>query len=117
VIALLGCVRLINRVVVVGEVGMPLIGIAPQESVIPLETATQWPSNERTCKCPFLRRSQMPLADTEGVVSLLQEDLGEESVLGSHDPVVGREPERKLGDSGKTKGVVVAARENASARW
>ena len=59
-----------NRVIVVGQVGEPLVGIATHETVVALKTTSQRPAMEGSGSGGFFRRGQVPLTQGEGVVTM-----------------------------------------------
>ena len=113
VVALFGCRRRIDLVVVVDQVGVPLAGVAAEESVEALEAPTERPAVVGPGGRLLTGRDQVPLAHHVGVVALREQDLGEEAVLERHVAVVTGEPGGELGDTRHRVGVVVAAREDA----
>jgi hypothetical protein len=115
VAALLGGARLVRRAVVEREVGVPLVGLAAQEAVVALEPAAQRPAVQRAGGGVLLRRRQVPLADAERVVALLEQHLRDHAVLERHPPVIARIAGGQLHDAGDAAGVVVAAGEDARA--
>ncbi len=64
-----------NRVIVVGQVGEPLVGIAIDETVVALKTASQRPAKEGSSRGGFFRRGQAPLTHSEGIGSMFQKHL------------------------------------------
>ena len=113
VVALLGRVGLLGEVVVVDQVGIPLVGLAAQEAVEPLEPPAQRPARLPGRQVDLVARGQVPLADRVGVPAPLVQDLGDGAVL-EGDP--GREPgeaRRCLGDAGHVVGGRVAPGEQA----
>ena len=114
-VALLGGLRRFDLVVVIDQVGIPLAGVAAQEAVETFEAAGQWPAGVGPCARLLVARGQMPLAHHEGVVALLEEHLGEETVLERDDSVVAGIARRELGDGRHGVAVVVASGDDARA--
>ena len=77
VVALLRRPRLRDRRVVLGQVGIPLVGLAAEEAVEALEPAAERPAVERARRGVVLRRRQVPLAEAERVVAVLEQHLGQ----------------------------------------
>ena len=113
VVALLGGRRRLDLVVVVDQVGVPLAGVAAEEAVEPLEAPGQRPAVVRAGGGLLVARRQVPLADHEGVVALLEQHLREHPVLERDHAVVAGEAGRELGDAGHAVAVVVAAGHDA----
>ena len=102
-----------HRVVVVGELGVILVGVAAKEAVVALEASAERPPVEGAgCGC-LGRWGQVPLADAEGVVAVVDQDLGQHAVLEPHGGVERWIAERELGDRRQADGVVVATCEQA----
>ncbi len=115
VVALLGRLRWLDRVVVVDELGVPLARVAAQEAVEALETAPQGPAVVGTGGSLEDARRQVPLADHVRAVAVLQQHLREHPVLERHDPVVAGVAGRELGDAGHAVAVVVPPGDDAGA--
>ena len=113
VVALFRRLGRFDLVVVVDQVGVPLAGVAAEESVEPLEPAAQWPPVVRADRGFLVARGQVPLADHVGVVAVFEEDLREEPVLHRHDAVVAGVSGGEFGDRGHAVGVVIAAGDDA----
>lgn len=79
-----------NRVVVVGQIGEELVGVAAQETIVAFETASQRPAVEGAGSRGFFRRGQVPLADGKGVVPMLQQHFRKKAVFKAHIAIVGR---------------------------
>ena len=77
--------------VVVDEVGEPLVGRPAHESVEAFESPPERPAVERPRGRRFGRRREVPLADGERVVAVLEEHLRQEAVLEPDEAVVRRE--------------------------
>ena len=116
VVALLGRARLGHRRVVLGQVRIPLVGLAAQEAVEALEAAAQRPAVERPRGRVLLRGREVPLAEAEGVVALLEQHLRQHPVLERHPAVVAGVAGGQLHDAGHAARVVVAAGQHAGAR-
>ena len=71
VIALFGCPRRLDLVVVVHQVGVVLVGISAHEAIEALEASTQRPAVVGTRGGFQVGRDQVILADHEGAVALL----------------------------------------------
>ena len=84
VVAVLGGRRRLDRVVVVDEIRVVLVGLAAHEAVVPLEPTAQRPLVPRAAERHLGGRREVPLADGVGGVAVADEDLGQEPVLGRH---------------------------------
>ena len=113
VVAVLRRTRLRDRSVVLGQVGIPLIRLAAEEAVVPLEPPAQRPAMERTSRRVVLRRGQVPLTDAERVVAVLQQHLRQHPVLEWHAAVIARVAGRELHDARHAVRVVVATGQDA----
>ena len=116
VVALLRRPRLRDRRVVLCQVGIPLVGLAAEEAVEALEAAAERPAVERARRGVVLRRRQVPLAEAERVVAVLEQHLGQHPVLERHAPVVAGEARRQLHDARDAVRVVVATGQDARSR-
>ena len=116
VVALVGRLRLVHRVVVVDQLREPLAGLGAEEPVEALEAATRRPVAPRRGQVHLDRRAQVPLADHVGVPAALAEDLGQHPVLGRDRPAGVGEPAGALGDAGHAVAGVVAAGQQAGPR-
>ena len=115
VVALLGRIRLLGGVVVIDQVGIPLVGLAAQEAIEPLKAPAKRPACLPGRQINLVARGQVPLADGIGVPAALAQHLGDGPVLKGD---AGREPGetgRGLGDAGHVVGGRVAAGEQAGA--
>ena len=99
VVALFRKLWLVDRVVVVHQVRVPLIGLRAQEPVEPLEPAPGRPVPPGRRDVHLHRRAQVPLADRVRVPALLAQDLGDHAILRRDRPARVREPDRGLGDA------------------
>ncbi len=115
VVALLRRLRRVDRVVVVDEVRVPLVGLGAQEPVPALEPAAARPVAPRRGEVHLDGRAQVPLADHVGVPAELAEDLGQHAVLRRDRAARVREPDRGLGDAGHRVAGVVAPGQQARA--
>ena len=68
--------RRVDRVVVGHQLGVELVGLALEEPVEAVEAPGQWPLVERAGGRALLHRREVPLADAEGGVAGVVEDLG-----------------------------------------
>ena len=99
VVALLGGLRLVHRVVVVDQVRVPLVRLGAEEPVEPLEPPADRPVPPGRGDVDLRLRAQVPLADHVGVPAPFGQDLGEHPVLRRDRPARVREPDRGLGDA------------------
>ena len=116
VVALLGGVLRLHSVVVGGQLGVVLVGIATHEPEVAVEAAAQRPAIIRARCRDLVGGCEMPLADGVGVVPLAMEDLGQEAVLERDVAVGARVAGRAFGDARHGIRVVVAASEDARSR-
>ena len=111
VVAPLGPRRRLDRVVVVHEVRVVRVRLAPEPAVEALEAAPEGPTALVGGEVALLTRGEVPLADAVGVVALGGEDLGDEPALerdAGGDAGVAR---GELGDRGHAVGGGVSAGE------
>jgi len=81
VVAVLGQRRLGRRVVVVDQVGIPLVGLAAEEPVVALEAAAERPLPLRRGEVHLVLGAQVPLPDHVGVPATLAQHLGDVGAL------------------------------------
>ena len=115
-VAVLRQCRLLDLVVVVGQFRIPLVGLATQEAVVALEAATERPAVVGAGGGRVLGRRQVPLADAEGVVAVLQQHLADHRPVEGQDAVVARVAGGGLGDRRQAERVVVAPGQDAAPR-
>jgi hypothetical protein len=84
VVALLRRARLRDRGVVLRQVGIPLVRLAAEEAVIALESPAQRPAMKGSGRRVVLRRGEVPLAEGERVVALIEQHLRQHAVLERH---------------------------------
>ncbi len=113
VITLLGRARRLHLVVVIHQIRIPLAGVTAQEAVEALETAAQRPPVERARARLLVARRQVVLPDHERAVAVLQQHLGQETVLERDDAVVPGITAGELRDAGHRVAMVVAAGQDA----
>ena len=116
VVALLGRLLGLDRVVVVDELGIPAAALAAEPAVEALEAASERPAVEGPGRRAVLGGRDVPLAADEGVVALGLEDLRDHPVLERHARISAGIAGGDLGDGRDVVRVVVAAREDAGAR-
>ena len=116
VVALVGRRRRADRMVVIGEVGKPLVGRAGHEPVEALEATSEWPPVEWPRRRRLGGRREVPLADGERVVAVFQQHLGQEAVLVADEAVVGRKAERRFGDRRQPDRVMIPTGQQCAAR-
>ena len=115
VIALLRLIRLIDRMIVIDQVRMPLVGLRAEEPVEALEPAPRRPVAPRRGQVHLVGRAQMPLARHVRVPAKLAEDLRQHPVLRWDRPARVRKADRRFGDAGHAVARVVATRQQARA--
>ena len=99
VVALLRQRRLLDRVVVIGDVGIPLVSLRAQEAVEALEAAPERPVLLCRRHVHLVLWVEVPLADDVDVEAALAEHLGEHRAL-AWDVAAGvRKARRGLGDA------------------
>ena len=108
VVALLRALRLVHRVVVVGQLGVPLARLGAEEAVPALEASPGRPVATRRGEVHLDGRAQVPLADHVGVPAQLAEDLGQHAVLRRDRAAGVAEPAGALGDARHAVARVVA---------
>ena len=116
VVSVLGHGRLVDRVVVVDQVGIPLVGLAAEEAVVALEPAPDRPVALRGGHVHLVGGDEVPLAEHVRVPPTLAEDLGERGALEWDVPVRVRVTRCGLCDAGHPVGGVVAPGQQRGAR-
>lgn len=84
---------------VVNEVGVVLVRVTAQESVVALEASPKGPAVVRSGGAHLLGRGQVPLSDRESVVAMRHQHLGQESILERDLSIRTGVPGRPLGDA------------------
>ncbi len=116
VVAVLGQARLVDGVVVVDEVGIPLVRLGAEEPVPALEAAAGRPVAAGGREVHLVGRAEVPLADHVGVPAPLAQDLREHPILGRDRAARVGEADCRLGDAGHAVVRVVAAVQQARPR-
>jgi hypothetical protein len=114
-IALLGSLLRLDRMIVVDKLRIVLMRIAAEEAIIALEAAAQRPAFIGTGRRDLVRRGQMPFAERVGVVAMLQQHLREKAVFEGDVAVAARIARRPLGNAGHSVRMMVAPGQNAGA--
>ena len=112
-VTFLGRLGWLYPVVVVSQIRIVLVGVAAQEAIVTLETAAEGPAVVRAGGRDLVGRRQMPFADSEGIVTVLQQHFRQEAVLKWDITVVAGKTGRGLSDGGHGVGVMIAAGQNA----
>ena len=99
VVALVGHGRLLDRVVVVDQVRIPLVGLGAEEAVEALEPAPDRPLGLDRRQVHLVLGRQVPLAGHVGVPAPLAQHLGDRPAL-EWDVAVGAGEPRRCGHSG-----------------
>ena len=102
--------------VVVDQIGIPLVGLGAKESVPALEAAAGRPVAARRGQIHLVGGAEVPLADHVGVPAQLAEDLGEHAVLRWNRATGVGETDRGFGDAGHAVARVVASGQQARTR-
>ncbi len=79
---------LLDRVVIVDQVGVPVVGLGAQKAVEALEAASNWPVALAGGHVHLILGTQMPFAEHIGVETSLAEHLGDVRAL-ERDMAVG----------------------------
>ena len=116
VVALLRRGRLLDRVVVVHEIRIPLVGLGAEEAVEALEPAPDRPLPAHRREVHLVLGAQVPLADHVGVPTALAEHLGDVAALERDVAARVGEAGRGFGDAGHAVRRVVAAGQQARTR-
>ena len=116
VVALLRRPRLVDGMVVVHEIGIPLVRLGAEEPVPALEPSAARPVPPRRREVHLVGRTEVPLPDHVRVPAALAEDLREHPVLRRDRAARVREPDRRLGDTGHAVPGVIPAGKEARAR-
>ncbi|MNX95422.1 hypothetical protein D3C86_1276940 [compost metagenome] len=99
VIAFFRGVRGLDGVVVIGEIGIPLVGVPAEEAVVALEAAPQGPEALVPREVGIFSGSQVPLAHGERAPAALDQDFRDQGILEGDMPVGAREAGGGLGDA------------------
>jgi hypothetical protein len=116
VVAVLRQGWLFDRMVVVDEVGIPLVRFAAEEAVEALEPPPDRPVALRRGHVHLVRRTEVPLAEHVRVPAALAEHLGDRRALERDVAVPVREAGCRFGDAGHPVRGVVAAGQQRRAR-
>ena len=116
VVALVGRVRLVDRVVVLDQRRIPLVGLAADEAVEAIEALLQRPVELGTARVGLLLGHAVVLADPVGVPAVVAQDARDGPALLGQVRVGARVAGRALDDAGHAVLVVVAPGEHARAR-
>ena len=116
-VALLGRGLGLGLRVVADQLRVVLVGVAAEESVVPLESPPQRPAVIRPRGGHRLLRREVPLADAVGVVARRLQDLGEEPVLERDVPVRAGKSGGPVGQTRQVIRMMVAAVDDARPRW
>ena len=114
-VALFGQGRLFHRVVVVHEIGIPLVRFRSQEPVEALEAAPSGPLGLPRRHVHFVFGSEVPLPGHVRVPASLAEHLGDGPAFEGHMAALSREPGGGLGDGPHPIGGVISAGHQAGA--
>ena len=114
-------VGLLDELLVLHQVGVPLVGLAAQEAVVALEAAAGRPVALGGGHVGLVLGDAVPLAEHVGVVAPLAQHLGDRGRLERDMPVRAREAGGRLGDAGHADRRVVASGQAAppgsASRW
>ena len=113
VVALLRRTGLVDRVVVVDQVRIPLVGLRAEETVEAVEAAPERPAASGRGEVHLVLGGQVPLSDGGGAEALVDQHLSHRGALGRNVPVGIREADGRLGDAGHPVRGVVAAGQQA----
>ncbi len=109
VVALFGGVGRFDGVVVLDQVGIPLVGLAAQEAVEPVEALGQRPLRAAAGRGEVLDRDVVVLTQPHGRVAVVLQHLPDRRALGGQPAGGAGEAHRTLGDRRAPVHVVVAA--------
>ncbi len=118
VVALVGQARLIDRFAIEVELREPLVRVATEEAVEPIETEdrTARPAVVGAARARLLGRGVVPLSERERHVADLVEDRPDRGLVLGLAAVIARISRREFGDVGHPDRVVVTARQQARSR-
>ena len=103
--------------VVVGQVGIPLVRLGPKESIETLEPAAERPVLLRRGIVHLVLGTEVPLADDVGVPAEFAEDSRDHRALTGDVAAGVREPRRRLGDARhRVRGVITPCQETRTRR-
>src|SRR5262245_42008856 len=115
-IALVGGRRRIDELVVLDEIGEPLVGLAADEAVIAIEPLLQRPLRARRAGGDVLLRYIMVLAEPEGAPAGALQHLADGRAFIRNASAPARKTLRGFGDAGVAVEMMVAAGEEGGAR-
>ena len=108
--------RRLDLMIVINKVGIILMRVTAEETVIALKATPERPAIIRTGRADLLGRREMPFADAIGCVTLLQKHLGQKAVLKRNRAIAARKARRALGDAGHGVRMMIAAGQHAGTR-
>ena len=114
VVALFGGGRGVDHVVVVDQLGVELVGLTFEEAVVAVEAPLAGPLVVGTGSRCVLHAAQVPLAQGEGGVSLVAENLGDGGGVVGDVPAHVRVAAVEIGDRTHAHRVVVPPGEERS---
>ena len=115
VIPLFRAVRLVDELVVVNQVGIPLVGLAAEETVEAIEALLQRPLLARGARGDVLFRHVVVLAEPERAPPVVLQNLRHRRALERDAAVGAGEPVGALGDGRHAVQVMVAAGQEGGA--
>jgi hypothetical protein len=113
VVTLFRAAGLVDRVVVVDQVRVPLIGLGTEEAVEPVEPSSQRPTAPGRGEVHLVLRRQVPLADRRRAEPSFDEHLGQRCAGRRDVPVAVGETGRGFGDARHPVDGVVAPGQEA----
>ncbi len=116
VVALLRQLRLLHGVVVVGQVGIPLVRLSAQEAVEALEPAAERPVLLRRGVVHLVLGAKVPLPDDVGIPAELAEHRRDHRALTGNVTAGVREPRRRFRDARHRVGRVITPRQQTGTR-
>jgi hypothetical protein len=109
VVPVLGSSRWVDRVVVVGELGVEAVGLGLEEAVVALEPPAQRPLVVRTGGRRVFGGGEVPFPDAHRVDTLIAKHFGDRRRGGCHVTATVREAGVQVGQQAHPDTVVVAA--------
>ena len=116
VVAFLRRLRWLDTMVVIGEVGIVLVGVTAEKTVVTVEAAAEWPAIVRARCGDLLSRRQVPLTGGIGAVTMLVQYLRQKPVLEGNVAVVAGKPSGYFGDPGHRVRVMIPPGQHACPR-
>src|SRR5215813_2659631 len=108
-VALVRAIGLVNKSVVLDEIGIPLICFATKETIVAVETLLQGPLLPTGTRCYILLGHVVILSDPERAPARILKNLSDGGALWWKAAMCARKPARGLSDGSHAVEVMVAS--------